>query len=350
MRAEAPGARAAEATASDAAARPGRGSTWFALPVVFWLPETSLGVAAAAGVHFHVAPGAGDSNAFLVAGASLEGQSTVDFQSDVALAGGTVLAARLRAAYYPDRFYGIGPTTTLADREDMTRRFAEAIFVGEYPLLRRLRAGLRLHGRVEDVIDVQPGGLLASGTLPGSSGYAALGVGAQATWDTRDRPLWPERGAFAQAWYVRYPASLGRNAGFGRGAAEGRLFVPFRGPVLALGALVEAASGGTPVTTLPRIGSTRYLRGIREGRFRDQLAWATQAEIRVPLTDRIASVAFLSVGDVAPGLSSLRLDTLKVAGGGGARFRVTEGGARVRVDVATGGVETAFYVLLLEAF
>lgn len=348
--ATAPGTGAGETAAAEAAEQPDGGQYWFALPMAFWLPETKLGLAAAGGLHFHVSEGAGDSNVFLVAGYAMEGQGTVDLSTDVALAGGTILGARLRYAYYPDNYYGIGPSTSVEDRETLTRRFAEAILTADLPLVRGLRAGPRLHGRAEEVNDVLPGGALAAGTVPGSDGFTALGLGLQATWDSRDAPLWPARGTWAQAWYVLYP--LGRNDGFGRGSVEARHFLSLgRGAVLGLGALLESATPETPFSLLSKIGSTRYLRGIREGRFRDEVAWAAQAELRLPLPHRFAAALFGAVGDVGPSLWELRADTIKPAGGVGLRYRLTDQGANLRADVAVSGeAGVEFYVLLLEAF
>ncbi|HET8539115.1 MAG TPA: BamA/TamA family outer membrane protein [Anaeromyxobacter sp.] len=350
---EAPGAAAAHAGAAEAAALAPRGRSWFAFPVAFWLPETKLGLAAAAGVHFDVSQGAGDSNAFLVAGYTMLGQSTADVASDLSLKNGTLVTGRFRFAYYPDVFYGIGPSTTLDDREDVTRRFGEAIVTAELPVAHGLRLGPRVHGRVEEVLDVTEGGLLATGTVPGSDGFSALGLGLQATWDSRDHQLWPTRGGFAQLWYVRYPAGLAHGAeAFYRGAAEARLFVPLgKERVLGLAALLEHADAATPFSIMPKIGSTRYLRGIREGRFRDAIAWAGQAEVRVPFSRRFAATAFGALGDVAPSLAAQRADTIKLAGGAGLRYRLTDRGANLRLDAALsgeGGVEV--YVLLLEAF
>ncbi len=345
-------AGAAQAGAAEAAARRSTGRSWFAFPVLFWLPETKLGIAAAAGVHFHAAKGETESNAFLVAGYTLLNQGTIDLESDVWAKGGALLTGRLRFAYYPDTFYGIGPTTTLAQREDLTRRFAEAIFTGELPVVRGLRLGPRVHARAEEIVDPTPGGLVATGAVPGADGFNAIGLGLQATWDTRDDPLWTTRGSFLQAWYVNYPSALGRNSGFYRGSAEARFFQPLgRGRVLGFAALLEHADPKTPFSILPKIGSTRYLRGIRDGRFRDQIAWSGQAELRVPFGSRFAGAVFGAFGDVAPSLDEQRADTIKVAGGAGLRYRLTKEGANLRGDVAVsteGGVE--FYVLLLEAF
>ena len=347
---ERPGGPAAEVGRSGAQAE-GKGRTWFALPMLFWLPETKLGVAGTAGVHFHVGRAAEASSAFAIAGWSLGGQGSVDLSSDVWLPRGALLTARLRAVHYPDAFYGVGPDTTLATREEMTRRFVESTLGADLPLLARLRAGPRLHARAEEIRDATPGGLVAAGAVPGADGFSAVGLGAALTWDSRDRKLFPRRGAYAHAYYLHYPARLGRNDGFGRGGVEGRLFLPaWRGGALGLAALFEQTRGETPFSLLSKLGSTRYLRGIREGRYRDDLAWAAQAELRVPIAGPVIGAVFAAAGDVGPDLSSVRARGLELAGGAGLRYRLTREGASLRLDVAVADAGPEVYVLLLEAF
>jgi hypothetical protein len=348
---EAPGTPAVEVGRSQVPDRT-KPRSWFALPMLFWLPETKLGFAATGGVHFHLREAAEASNAFLVAGYTSQGQGSVDLSSDLWLRGGTLLSGRFRAVHYPDSLYGIGPETTLAEREEMTRRFAELNLGADLPVLgRRLRAGPRVHLRAEEIRDVTPGGLVAADAVPGSNGFGAVGFGGALAWDSRDRKLWPTHGAFSQASYLYYPAAVGRNGGFGRASAEGRLFRPLgRGRVLGLAALFEQVHGETPFSLLSKLGSTRYLRGIREGRYRDQIAWAAQAEVRLPLREGLAAALFGAFGDVAKDLGSLSARTLKIGGGAGLRFRLTNEGANLRIDVAAADAGPEVYVLLLEAF
>ncbi len=332
--------------------RPGTRS-WFALPVLFWLPETKLGMGGTGGLHFHLHGAKRASSIFLVGAYTLEHQGSADVAADVYFPRGAVIAARVRAVHFPDSFYGLGPSTSTSDRERFTRRFAEGIFDAEYPIQNaHFRAGPRLDVRGEEIGDVAAGGQLASGTVYGVNGFGAVGLGGAVTWDTRDRPLFPARGTFAQAWVLHYPSGVGGGHGtFTRGAIEGRIFLPLgEGRVLGAAAFLESASPETPFTLLPKLGSTRFLRGWREGRFRDRLAWAAQAELRLPLTERIHGAAFGAFGDVGPNLAALRAESLKVAGGLGARYRLTKEGANIRLDVAMSEAGPEVYVLVLEAF
>jgi hypothetical protein len=349
---ESPADPVAEAAAARAERRshPGRVS-WFALPVLFWLPETRLGYGATGGLHFHLKGAPRTSSLFLVGAYTVNDQGSADVAADVYLRNGTLLAGRVRAVHFPDAFYGLGPESRTDDKEPFTRRFAEGIFAAELPVVpRKLRAGLRLDLRTEEIRDLEPGRLLASGRIEGTEAFRAVGVGGSVTWDTRDRPLFPGRGSFLQAWYLQYPA-LGGHLEFSRANVEGRIFLPLgRGRVLGAAAFLDHAFGDTPFTLLPKLGSTRFLRGWREGRFRDRVASAAQAELRLPLWDRIHAVAFGAFGAVARDVWALSADELKVAAGGGLRYRLTPEGANIRLDLAVSDAGPELYVLVLEAF
>lgn len=359
--AEVPGAPATPAPAPEAPAHPAAQAaieathhdTWFALPVVFWLPETRLGYGATGGLHFQLRNASRPSSVFGAAVYTLEQQGSIDVAADVYAPGGALLAGRIRALYFPDVFYGLGPRTQVSQREAFTRRAVEAVITGELPLLGvpGLRAGPRLDARAEDIGGVAAGGALASGAIPGSRGFSAVSAGASVTWDTRDSAFWTTHGSIVQAWYVYAPKGLGHHEPFGRGVLELRHFLPLGGGrILGLQAYFEGAHGATPFTLLPKLGSTRFLRGIREGRYRDQLDWATQAELRVPIRGRFSAAAFTAIGDVAPSLGDLTLAHPKVAGGVGLRFRLTDAGANIRVDGAFSDAGPQLYVLVLEAF
>jgi hypothetical protein len=334
---------------------------WFLIPVVSYLPETGIGGGASAGLHLPVEGAPRAASLFATALYTTEGQGLVDLAAESARPGGAVLGARARAVSYPDRFYGIGPDTPSAAREKFTRRTLDLVASAELPVplgrgrsphgQARLRAGPRLELRAEEIDDVVAGGALDAGDIEGTRGSAGAAAGLTLTWDTREGTFWPRRGSMAQLWYVYAPAALSRTGAYGRGVLELRQFVPLPGGlVLGLHGHGEAVSGSPPFTILPRLGSTRMLRGIREGRYRDRVGWALQSELRAPVWRRVSAVAFGAVGDVAPRIDAVRLDDPKLAGGLGLRYRLTAEGANIRMDVAASRFGVQFYLLVLEAF
>lgn len=348
-----PESPARPATEAAAEARH-EGGTWFALPVLFWLPETRLGLGATGGLHFAREGAPRPSSVFLAAVYTLEKQGSLDVAWDVYGGSGALLAGRTRIVHFPDVFYGIGPDTRSGDRERFTRRFAEGVVSFEVPVpaVPALRLGPRLDLRAEEIRDRTPGGALDAGVIEGWNGYSAISVGGGVTWDTRDGTFWPRRGTLAQAWYVFAPDVVGDHATFGRGVLELRHFLPLgrRGVVLGLHGQAEGVHGDPPFTLLPKLGSTRFLRGIREGRYRDRFLWATQAELRVPIRGRFSATAFGAIGDVSPDLGRFEAEHVKVAGGAGLRIRLTDQGANIRIDGAVSRFGPELYVLVLEAF
>jgi hypothetical protein len=334
-----------------AKAAPPEPRSWFAFPAFYYLPETGAGLAVAGGRDFRLRGSGRTSTALVVAAYSIEGQGSVDGSVDVWLRGGSLVAVRGRGVNYPDRFYGIGARAP-SSHEDFTRRFAEGSVSFEAATLGgRLRAGPRVGARGEEIGDVVPGGRLATSGLERVTGWSGLGVGGSVTWDTRDHPLWPLHGAFAQAYYLRFLAGVGRNDGFGKGALDLRAFQSIGGGrVLAFNAVVETTDGATPFSLLSKLGNVRFLRGYREGRYRDAMVWATQVELRAPLWGPFSATLFGGAGDVFPDLEALTLQHPKLAAGAGARWRLTPGGANLRVDAALGSSGPEVYVVLLEAF
>ncbi len=328
-----------------------RGDRWFALPVLFYLPETKLGFGATGGLHLALRGAPRPSSFFAAAVYTLERQGSVDVAGDLYLRDGTLLSGRVRAVHFPDVYYGIGSRTQESERERFTRRSAEAVVTAELPVISRLRAGPRLDLRVEEIQGRAAGGALDAGTVTGWDGFSAAALGGSVSWDSRDGTFWTSRGTLAQAWYVYAPSWIGRSHGFGRGVLEARHFLPLGGGrVLGLHAYGEGSHGDPPFTLLAKLGSTRFLRGIREGRYRDRFDWMTQAELRVPVRGRFSATAFAAVGDVAPALDAFSLETVKLAGGAGLRYRLTDAGANIRVDVAASRLGLELYVLVLEAF
>jgi hypothetical protein len=348
------------ADSSSTPPRPGAGipavarrNDWFMLPVVFYLPETRLGFGATAGLHLAMNDAPRPASVFAAVVYTLEKQGTLDLAGDLTLPSGTYLSARSRALYYPDQYFGLGPRTPSSAREDFTRESVELVTTAEQPVPRAhgLRAGLRLDLRAEAIRDRQPGGALAADAVSGASGSSAVAGGPSFTWDTRDNTFWTRSGTLAQLWYVVAPTGLGHHARFGRGVLEVRHFFSLpAGRALGVDAYAEEADGTPPFTLLPKLGSTRFMRGIREGRYRDRVEWALQTELRTPVWRRISATAFAAIGDVAPRWSAFTLASPKVTGGAGLRYRLTDEGANLRVDVAAGRFGLQLYVLVLEAF
>lgn len=350
-----PSVSAAESPASggDAATRTTATNTnWFAIPVAFYTPETRLGFGGMGGIHFRFQPPLPTSDVQLVATGTARRQALLGVTTQLFPSEKLALGGALRLSRYPDFFYGIGNDTPELAKESFTSRSVAIHLSPEWFLLPgRLRAGPRAWFRQESFQGLAPAGQLASGAIPGIEDYASLGLGLGVTWDSRDSRFFPTRGNAVEVWYLLSPRLTEDGPRFGRGTLDVRQFLPLdHGLVLGVSGHLELAHGEVPLTLLPRLGGDSNLRGYYEGRWRDHFMYSGQAELRFPVVGRLGGAAFAGVSDVAARLSRFETRTIRPAGGVGARFRLTEDGLNVRLDVAAGSEGANVYFNLGEAF
>jgi hypothetical protein len=346
-----PPAEGVKAEEPAAAPRAPAGREWFGFPIAYYTPETHLGYGVLGGVDFRVKPGLDVSDVQAIVSGTTRQQAFLSLTSLVFPTDRVAVGGSLRLFDFPDYFWGVGSDTPSSAKEAFTSRYVEALLTGEWYVVPRLRTGPRAWFRQESLLDLQPGGALATGGLPGSEGYAAPGVGWGVVWDTRDSRFFPHSGSDVEAWYL-YAWRIDRAASpFGRASFDARRFQTLgHGIVLGLAGHLEVAHGEVPVTLLPRLGGDQYLRGYYYGRWRDRVMYSGQAELRVPIVWRLLATAFGGVSDVAPSFSSFGAATIRPAGGVGARLRLSEQGLNVRFDVGVGQEGANVYFALGEAF
>ena len=114
--------------------------------------------------------------------------------------------------------------------------------------------------------------------------------------------------------------------------------------------------GKVPFFHMGLLGGSEVMRGYFNGRFRDNHAFSTTLEYRLPIWWRFGAAAFMAVGDVAPSLDAFKPQSLKYSVGGGLRFMIDKREKiNVRLDVGhtigpIGGGNTEFYITASESF
>jgi hypothetical protein len=348
--------RAAPPPPASEASAPGEDGTWHLLPLVLpaYQPETSvlLGGAAVLALEYPDGSARRESQLLLAGAASVRRQFSLLLQPELYLFAERIhLAGALSAARFPDRFFGLGNDTRDSDEEPYTPVYYELdlgiklrLFSGAY-----LGPNLRVHHA--DLVRIEPGGLLASGSIPGSRGGTSLELGIAALWDTRDRTLYPRSGGQVRARFGSARARWGSDFDYDALRVDVRWYLTtWDRNVLALQALTELRAGTPPFYSTGRLGGPEMLRGYFEGRYRDRQYVATQAEHRAPIIGRLGGAVFLAAGQVAPRLGELRLTDVKLAAGGGLRFApLAQVPVNVRLDLAYGDA-LEFYFGIGEAF
>jgi outer membrane protein assembly factor BamA len=169
-------------------------------------------------------------------------------------------------------------------------------------------------------------------------------------WDARDNIYYPTTGSYAEFVATLYSAAWGSDFTFGRVKADLRGYRSVGPGVLAGQVYTDAVVGNAPFQLLPLLGGSIRMRGYREGRFRDDVYWAVQAEYRVPLFWRFKAAAFVSAGEVGPRVGAPLVNGVETAAGLGGRLRFTDTGVHGRVDLAYSPTGLELYLSLGEAF
>jgi hypothetical protein len=331
-------------------------SGWAALPIGTYSPETSLGLGAFA-THFLRLPGEPtDSRPSSV---SAVGLYTLKQQLIVELIPEAYWShqqwhvwARLDYRRYPNTLWAIGNRATAESDE----RYTEDRVRWQALVDRALFGTLRLEGKAEvismGIEDVQEGGLLDSGALPGARGGLSVGVGAGLLWDSRDHMLTPHSGDLHELLIMTFGETIGSEFGFSLAQLNLRKYLPITAThTLALQLYAELQSGDVPFFKLAQLGGEDMLRGLYEGRFRDKALLAGQAEYRFPLFWRFSGVAHAGLGQVARNAAGLGFRVPEWAVGGGARVMLnTDERLNLRADVGFGRESYGFYVGINEVF
>lgn len=341
------------------------------LPLIYYTPETRLayGVAATATFRF------GRDMAFLRSDSSRQARAAVR-PSQVTLGFAYTQNRQIlfylpfqifydqdnyyvngEAGYYRYSYYFFGVGQQEVSRELYGVNFPRIrinAFRRISPSMNRgkIYAGIRYQYEDYQVTSVEPGGLLASGTVPGGLGSRLSGAGLGLFYDSRNAIFFPSKGLVADIAYLNQHQLLGSNVRFDRYTADVSSYHALSShAILALNYFVSFTAGVAPFNALSLLGGTRRMRGYYEGRYRDQNAALLQSELRFDLYKRLGGVIFGSVGILGNSQSVLQPTEPKLAYGAGLRFTVNRRDhINIRLDYGLGRQSSGFYLTIGEAF
>ena len=323
------------------------------LPVVFYSPETRLGGGVAL-LHAYRSSAEGRP---IASSASLmytqNRQIAAGVGTDAYLSGGrNHVTASVGYSKFPTVFYGIGNATAQSDSESYTPRTFAVDASWERRVARGIYVGVGGDFATGSMVEVEPGGALASGAIPGSDMGRVAGLGAAVTYDTRDNILAAASGAYAKLSARRYAPVFGSEFDFTAVQLDLRRFRTLaEGHVVAAQASWGGTSGDVPFARMPQLGGQNLLRGYYQGRYRDRHYVAAQAEYRTPTWRRLGLAAFGGAGEVAPRLADLSLDGIHAAAGAGLRVLLNrQERLALRLDYGAGARSSGFYVTVGESF
>jgi hypothetical protein len=326
------------------------------LPVIYYTPETRLAFGAGGLLNFRLGKekkNTRPSSLGLLAIYTLENQVQLSLRPEIYLPGNAfVVNADLKYDRFPQNFYGIGNDVSGASESYTPGTFGFKISL-KRKIFGSLFGGVNYQFENTVIQKVKTGGMLDSGTIPGSEGGVISGLGISLNWDDRDNVFFPRRGSHIQLAADFYSSAFGSDYSYSASRLDLRTYIPlFETHVLALQGYVRTIGGGAaPFYELSMLGGPYIMRGTYTGQYRDNAQLTVQAEYRFPVWRRLSAAGFTGVGNVAPTLGELLHTSLKFSVGGGFRFRLDKReGTNVRLDFAWCGASTGLYMTIQEAF
>ncbi|MDX2129393.1 MAG: BamA/TamA family outer membrane protein [Chloroherpetonaceae bacterium] len=254
---------------------------------------------------------------------------------------------------FTDRFWGIGSQTPVVNEEQYANDIIR-LRIGYYRRLKQaVNFGLIYHFENFTIRERKVGGLLEQGGLfIGNNGARVSGLGLAFNYDSRNNLFSPSEGVFTQLTTTLYLDLLGSQTNFYTFVIDARkYFSVIDHHVIALQGYFSGAEGDAPFQLLPRLGGNARMRGFFEGRFRDKLFLAAQAEYRFPLVWRFGGVVFGGIGEVASRIQQFWLPNFQISYGFGLRFSINpDEKVNLRLDFGFGKNTSGIYLTVNEAF
>lgn len=246
-------------------------------------------------------------------------------------------------------FYGIGENRGPQEVFDVD--FPRIRLTGARAIAPKTYLGLRVQYEAYRVTGVEPGGLLASGDIPGSTFSRTSGVGPYVLRDRRDQVFYPTTGSWLEAFWVPSSPRFGANVSFSRLHLDYAVYRSLHPKVVSATNLWFQGHFGpeVPFNQLAFLGGQRKMRGLYEGYFRDRHALLWQQELRWMFWQPFGLVGFGSMGFLGDA-EGFRWNKPKFSYGLGLRI-ATKSKLNLRLDYGMSPYEKGtFYATIGEAF
>lgn len=327
-------------------------------PVIYYSPETSLGLGAMAVITFRDEDGASEERPdalSLMASYTFENQiflqvtPTFYFNDQKGL-----LTLTAGYADMPTRFYGIGneAEVDIDDLDEMAEEYSNESTHLEarlaHSIFKDLRFGVTFRRINNRLYDKEDNNTIDQDNLLGNDGGVISGMGPFVDWDTRDNMFYPSSGAWYRLEVVSHLDEFDSDFEYDRYHLDLRRFFKIKeGHILAVQAMAAQVEGDVPFTEL----LSSQIRGIDDRFFVDEKMLHLQAEYRFPIYNRFSGAGFIAIGDVQPHWDDFEPREIKYGGGAGIRYALNPNEKiNIRFDIAISPWGVAPYIMLQEMF
>ena len=311
---------------------------WAAFPIIASSPETGLMLG---GMLFHFfptdTPDQQASTIDMMVYGTTEGQYALSVSPNIFYKDGTYrLNSSFYGNYWQANYYQIGN-----DSPDIHEEYDSTNYGASLTVEKRCFDSfiLDLIGHYEKTdMDILAGGMLDSGNIPGAEDGEYIGAGLAFGYDTRDNTNAPAKGLLTRYEHVIYDEDIGSSLDFKIQTFDLRYYTYgpiIKDSVLALATQIKSARGDVPFRYLPTPDGTNILRGIENGRYKDNQMLSLQAEYRFPIYAKLSGTVFAEFSQVADDYSDMKLDETKTSIGSGIRYALNpEQHFNIRADIA----------------
>jgi len=322
-------------------------------PVLFFLPETSLGLGAT-WIHTTLnkehSPGTRPSQVLVSAVYTLRNQ-WLFFVPYEYYGNNNSWRIKGELGYYRFfyNFFGLGPDSRQSDLETYSVNFPRVDFNYSYRLGESFFLGGGVNFDQFDITEVQSEGILERTEIVGNQGGTKFNIYGIAVIDTRDNVFSTFDGFYGELIYQQSVPSIS-SFDYSKVSLDLRYFKSF--DELTLGGNVRflEASNNAPFFDLPYVSSPMIGRGFDDRRFISHGLITAQTELRYAFSSRWIGATFISsswLREVQRGYSS----DAKIAYGAGIRYEIDKDRhTRFRLDWGFGEGQSNIYLTVNEAF
>ncbi len=350
-----------EAVQADETAKPKKNT--IVLPLLWFLPETSLGFGGVAIQNFKAygqRPTDRSSSLQLGVAYTLNKQFLSYLPFSIYADQDRIYAKGEFGFYdYFYRYFGIGNESLDESEETYGNRFTRVSIDAYRRVVPNLYFGFNFNFDVNKIKDVESTGLLNLESPAGIDGGTFVALGPGLFWDSRNGVHAPSKGKLIELSAKWSGSGIGSDFDFSRQFFSYAQYVELKPRnVLAFQFVSETTQGEVPFNYLPDLGGGKLLRGFTNGRFRDNNAIYAQTEYRRQFkesnkfkhAEKFGMVAFIGTGKVYDEQLDI-VENLHLNIGTGLRFAIDKKeNLNLRLDVAFGKDSWGFYFIAGEAF
>ena len=326
------------------------------IPLIFYLPETSLGIGGTGISTFQDLrhhPKTRPSQILYSAVYTFKNQLLLFIPFELyGNANNSRIKGELGYYRYFYNFHGIGPESSKNDLESYSVNFPRIEVNYSHRVFSNFYLGAGMNFDQFAIQKIEEGGILQSLKPIGYQGGRKANFVALAFFDTRDTLFAPSHGHYFE---MKFQGSLPHwisDFQYYRLDLDYRHYQKLSAKMLLASNLFWSwASSNTPFFDLPYISTPNRGRGFDDRRFMNYDLINLQSELRFPIYKRFRGAGFLSISDLAHESFQYFQNKLEWSYGMGIRYQLrNDSKARLRLDLAKSRDSFNIYFTLNEAF